>query len=83
MPDAPASVWRRLAEQEPGPVSAEGGGIWDVLRERINPASYRPVQSPETGAVPLTSRQGDPYYILTNPPRYTYLRLGPDRKSVV
>lgn len=82
MPDATTSVWRRLAEQEPGPVSAEGGGIWDVLRERINPASYRPVQSPETGAVPLTSRQGDPYYILTNPPRYTYLRLGPDDHHV-
>ncbi len=78
MPTATTSVWKRLAKGAPDPARTGNTGIWDSLQDHVNPALYRPVQSPEVKAIPLTSRRGQPYYILTNRNRYRYLWLGPE-----
>ncbi len=72
------SVWKRIAEGAPRPAHTDRNGIWDALRDRLNPALYRPVQSPEVSAVPFTSRRGHQYYILSHRARHRYLRLGSD-----
>ena len=56
----------------------DSSGVWGVLRERLNPALYRPVRSDQVEAVPLTTRHRQPYYILANRGRSRYLRLAPD-----
>jgi len=79
-----ASIWQRLADRDPsGPPansedSADLKGVWEALREHINPALYRPVRAAEVSAFPLSTRQGQPYYILANRGRSKYLRLAPD-----
>jgi CRP-like cAMP-binding protein/Zn-dependent protease len=73
-----ASMWQRLAEREPGRTPEHSGGVWDALRARLNPALYRPVRSDRVAAFPLTTRHGQPYYILANRARSRYLRLAPD-----
>lgn len=78
MPIPTASFWRRLADGNPGGSPAPPKGIWDALREHLNPALYRPVRSPEVAAVPLATRHGQPYYILANRGYSRYLRLAPD-----
>lgn len=78
MPDASTAEWKRLAGGEFPPAQIDGKGIWDSLRDHINPALHRPVQSPDASAIPLTSRHGEPYYILTNRKQYGYLRLAPE-----
>jgi putative peptide zinc metalloprotease protein len=52
--------------------------LWDALREHLNPAQYRPVRSEEITAAALTSRNGQPYYILANRKYSRYLRLSPE-----
>ncbi len=75
MADATTAEWQRLAG-EGRPDTPDGGAIWDTLADRINPALDRPTQSPDVAAVPLTSPHGQPYFILTNRTRHSYLRLG-------
>jgi CRP-like cAMP-binding protein/Zn-dependent protease len=72
------SVWRQLADTHPGRQHTDRRGIWDALREHLNLALYRPVRSSEVAAVPLTSRSGQPYYILANRPHSKYLQLTPE-----
>jgi CRP-like cAMP-binding protein/Zn-dependent protease len=62
----------------PGLRRADGKNLWAGLRDRLNPAAYRPVRSPAATAVPLTTRRGQPYYILVNRDRARYLRLSPE-----
>ena len=78
MPIPTASFWRRLAGGDAGGSPAPPKGIWDALRERLNPALYRPVRSPEVAAVPLATRHGQPFYILANRRYSRYLRLAPE-----
>ncbi|HEX2714288.1 MAG TPA: cyclic nucleotide-binding domain-containing protein [Candidatus Acidoferrales bacterium] len=73
-----ASVWQRLAERDLRRIPETFSGIWGALRERLNPALYRPVRSDQVEAVPLTTRHGQAYYILANRGRSRYLRLAPD-----
>jgi CRP-like cAMP-binding protein/Zn-dependent protease len=78
MPISTVSVWQRLADGGPGRSPETPNGIWDVLRERLNPSLYRPVRSPKVAAVPLTTRHGQAYYILANRAYSKYLQLAPD-----
>jgi CRP-like cAMP-binding protein/Zn-dependent protease len=78
MPTPTVSVWQRLADGDPGRSPATAKGIWDALREHLNPALYRPVRSQEVAAVPLTTRHGQSYYILANRGYSKYLQLAPD-----
>src|SRR6516164_1439939 len=85
-----SSIWQRLADRGAARSSADSAdstksadsadskGIWDALREHLNPAVYHPVRSPDVSAFPLSTRQGQPYYILANRARSKYLRLAPD-----
>src|SRR5690348_8010720 len=73
-----ASVWQRLAERDFRRMPKDTSGIWDALREHLNPALYRPLRSERVAAVPLTTRRGLPYIILANRARSRYLRLAPD-----
>ncbi len=79
-----ASVWQRLADGDAGRSSSDSAdsagskGIWDALREHLNPALYRPMRAPEVSAFPLSTRRGQQYYILANRGRSKYLRLAPD-----
>jgi len=75
--DATTIEWKRVAGER-GPEPADGKTIWETLADRINPALDRPTQSPDVAAIPLTSPQGRPYFILTNRSRNKYLRLGPE-----
>ena len=72
------SVWQRLAERDLNRTPENSSGIWGALRDRLNPALYRPVRSDQVDAVPLTTKGGQPYYILANRARSRYLRLAPD-----
>jgi CRP-like cAMP-binding protein/Zn-dependent protease len=78
MPISTVSVWQRLADLDAGQSPAPPKGVWDALREHLNPALYRPVRSPVVTAVPLTSRRGQEYYILANRGYSKYLQLAPD-----
>ncbi len=78
MPTPTVSLWQRLVDRDPGRMPASPGGIWDALREHLNPALYRPVRSDRVDSVPLTTRHGQPYYILANRGYSRYLRLAPD-----
>jgi len=83
------SIWERLAERKApaerpdaeAAAPSDGGdrrSIWETLQDRINISLYRPARSPHTVLSPLTSRRGQPYFILSNRNQYTYLRLGPE-----
>lgn len=72
------SVWQLLAEPDLHRTPENSSGIWAAVRERLNPALYRPVRSEQVEAVSLTTRHGQPYYILANRERSRYLRLAPD-----
>lgn len=78
MPEAPASVWQRLASRSEPAGQPGGDGVWDALKNSLNAALARPQRSPDVMSVPFVSREDRPYHILTNPHRYTYLRLGPE-----
>src|SRR5690348_3475866 len=78
MPTPTVSVWQRLADDGPGRSPEAAKGVWDALREHLNPALYRPVRSQEVAAFPLTTRRGQNYYILANRGYSKYLQLAPD-----
>jgi putative peptide zinc metalloprotease protein len=71
-------VWQRLADLDLGRLPPSPSGIWDAVRERINPALYRPVRSDKVTAVLLTTRHDQQYYILANRRYSKYLQLAPD-----
>ena len=70
--------WERLADLNPVDLTAPPGGVWDALREALNPALFRPARAPEATATPLVTRRGERYYSLANRVRSTYLRLTPE-----
>jgi CRP-like cAMP-binding protein/Zn-dependent protease len=72
-----SSVWQRLSD-EPAAGAAGQRGLWDALREHLNPAQYRPGRAEDVTAAALTNRQGQPYYILANRRYSRYLRLSPE-----
>ena len=73
-----ATLWQRLVKPAAGRAPEQSGGIWDALREHLNPALYRAVRSDQVEVVPLKTRNGQPYFILANRARARYLRLAPD-----
>lgn len=77
-PTTPASVWERLRDAEPAAPAAGPTRVWDALRERLNLANYRPARAEDVAAAPLTTRKGQPYYILANRKHSRYLRLSPE-----
>jgi putative peptide zinc metalloprotease protein len=59
-------------------VQKQDDGIWTALAQHIDAGEYRPVRSSTVATVPLTTRHGDPYYMLANRDRGKYARLSPD-----
>ena len=55
---------------------SELGGVWQILRQRLQVAEYRPMPDPAVTARELRDRRG-PYIVLKNTRAKTYLRLSP------
>jgi putative peptide zinc metalloprotease protein len=49
-------------------------GLWAWLKEKVDPAFYRPMPVPDVVVSPLAGRDGD-YYVLKSPAHATYLHL--------
>jgi putative peptide zinc metalloprotease protein len=74
MNPSPASV----GSQPTAGVSASPGGIWEAVERHASLAEYHPLWSPQVTAFPMTTRHGEPYYILANRDKAKYLRLAAD-----
>ena len=68
-----SSFWEKLETAASQP--DEGGlGLWAWLREKVDPALYRPTAVPDVLVSRLTGREGE-YYVLKNPATRTYCQL--------
>jgi CRP-like cAMP-binding protein/Zn-dependent protease len=76
--ESTVSLWERVKDVKGPDRSGETKSFWDVLREHVNPANYRPVSSGQVAAFSLTTRHGQPYHILANRKYSKYLRLAPE-----
>ncbi|MGD9047494.1 MAG: hypothetical protein PVF77_05540, partial [Anaerolineae bacterium] len=57
-----------------GRPTGQAPGLWAWLKEKVDPALYRPTAVPGTVVSHLTGREGD-YYILKSPTASNYYRL--------
>jgi putative peptide zinc metalloprotease protein len=57
------------------------GGVWELLRQRLNPTAFTPQPDHDVIARELSDRRG-PYYVLKNTREKTYLRLSPAEYSL-
>ncbi|MGH7909159.1 MAG: hypothetical protein ACRENW_04830, partial [Thermodesulfobacteriota bacterium] len=62
---------------QPGP---ESPGVWDALRDRLNPSLYRPQADPEVEVHPVDDRRRPLYYVLKHPRFESYARLSADEE---
>lgn len=49
--------------------------VWELLRERLNPALYRPKGEPQVEAHPVQDPRRPPYLVLKHPQNLAYVRL--------
>jgi len=58
----------------------ESPGVWDVLRERLNPSLYRPKADPEVEVHAVDDRRRPLYFVLKHPRFESYARLSADEE---
>jgi hypothetical protein len=70
----PIDVWAALARPS---LPAATGDLWQHLADRLDLGSAVPIPAAAVVVRRLTSRDGEPYYVLRSP-SWHYIRLDPD-----
>jgi CRP-like cAMP-binding protein/Zn-dependent protease len=81
---SPAGVWERLAAgTTTGPRRGRPGGLWRRVRDRVDPARFRPHLAPDVELKQFRLRWGNDYAMIRNPRDLIHYRLEPEEVELV
>ncbi len=81
---APGGVWERLGVGAARPRAPGGpGGLWRRLRERLDPAEFRPRIASDVELKEFRLRWGNDYAMIRNPRDLIHYRLEPEEVELV
>ena len=81
---SPEGLWERLAaEARGGRRGPRPGGLWRRMRDRVDPARFRPHLAPDAELKEFRLRWGNDYAMIRNPRDLIHYRLEPEEVRLV